>query len=265
MSAPIIIPDVFATTDATALQNMLKTPNTPFEPFDPNKEPKSLKSCIHVTAYKALKYIVFSAIAVVILSSIYNFQKLIKDNDPAIREEKYKIIINTVGAISIMLWPVIWNATIGFNTMTYHPITIFAFFWPMVMNLLDIIFVTKSPNFENSRKVLTHKTVQDDSAALISIAFAIGTLLATQGLSRMSKATAPILMYALLLLIAFIIPTPSLDEDSYTGFAINSIQRSFFDYAIGFIIAGVSLNIFGNTKVGISSVLRDICDTRNKE
>ena len=84
--------------------------------------------------------------------------------------------------------------------------------------------------------------LKTDANTIISAAFAIGTLMAS--LKKHDKAQgANLVMYALLLCVAFVMPTSDVPATSRISILIRSSQKVCLNYAIGFILAGISLDL----------------------
>nr|UDO47825.1 hypothetical protein [Pandoravirus massiliensis] len=188
-----------------------------------------------------------------------SFDDIIADDDPAIRREKMRLLGAGVSTVGVLVWPVLWDALAGYAIVAHHPLTLFGFAWPILMSMLDLSYLAANKNSLQAQRVFGLGEISSDANTLVGVAFAVGSLLVSQGNTRLADATIPLLMYALLLLIAFIVPIPTLDPDDYSGFATGAIQRTFFNYAMGFVIAGISTNIAGQTGRGLQSALQRLC------
>lgn len=190
--------------------------------------------------------------------SIYEFRDIRGDSNPEVMNEKMKILGSTVSLIGVLLWPVVWNYLVGYSVIVHRPLTLFGFLWPMVINILDLISINGRDSSE-TKKVFGMGSITADANTLVGVAFAIGSLLSSQSDTKLANATIPLIMYSLLLMIAFIVPTPSLDPNSYEGFTTGGIQRVFFNYAMGLVITGISINVSTGTGRGLQKVIRTIC------
>ncbi|AVK75814.1 hypothetical protein pneo_cds_207 [Pandoravirus neocaledonia] len=201
-------------------------------------------------------------IATAVGATIYagkSFDDITADDDPAIRREKMRLLGAAVSTVGVLVWPVLWDALAGYAIVAHHPLTLFGFAWPILMSMLDLSYLAANKNSLQAQRVFGLGEISSDANTLVGVAFAVGSLLVSQGNTRLADATIPLLMYALLLLIAFIVPIPTLDPDDYSGFATGAIQRTFFNYAMGFVIAGISTNIAGQTGRGLQSALQRLC------
>ena len=84
--------------------------------------------------------------------------------------------------------------------------------------------------------------LQTDANTIITAAFAIGTLLVTLKKSRKAQGVN-VVMYALLLCVAFVIPSSEAPATSRTSIIIRTCQKVCLNYAIGFIISGITLDL----------------------
>lgn len=219
----------------------------------------SLDPCIPKVWLRAFNLVLVGTAIVVVSYAIKEFNDIPGDSDPEIKREKMRLIGATVSTLGILLWPVVWDSLIGYSIITHHPLTLFGFLWPMIMNMLDLSAAATSSNAVDAEQVYGIGEISQDSNTLVGIAFAIGSFLSSQTNAKLVNATIPLLMYALLLLIAFIVPTPSLDPNDYSGFAVGTIQRTFFNYAMGFVITGITINVSGQSGRGLQRALTEIC------
>lgn len=202
--------------------------------------------------------LVVAAVGVVIYAG-KSFDAIPEEGDPAIRREKMRLLGSAVSTVGVLAWPVIWDALAGYAIVAHHPLTLFGFAWPIVMSMLDLSYLAANKNSTQAQRVFGLGSVSNDANTLVGVAFAVSSLLVSQGDRGLANATIPLLMYALLLLIAFIVPIPSLDPDDYSGFVTGAVQRTFFNYAMGFVIAGISTNIAGQSGRGLQTALQRLC------
>ena len=98
---------------------------------------------------------------------------------------------------------------------------------------LDVISQIESPR----ERACRNAPVQE-----FTTAFAIGTLLVS--MKRHGKAQgANLVMYALLLCVAFVMPTSDVPATSRLSILIRSSQKVCLNWAIGFVLAGISLDL----------------------
>ncbi|AVK76880.1 hypothetical protein pmac_cds_192 [Pandoravirus macleodensis] len=219
----------------------------------------SLDPCVPRGWIRAFNTALIATAVGVTLYAGKSFDDITTDDDPAIRREKMRLLGAGVSTVGVLVWPVLWDALAGYAIVAHHPLTLFGFAWPILMSMLDLSYLAANKNSIQAQRVFGLGEISSDANTLVGVAFAVGSLLVSQGNTRLADATIPLLMYALLLLIAFIVPIPTLDPDDYSGFATGAIQRTFFNYAMGFVIAGISTNIAGQTGRGLQSALQRLC------
>jgi hypothetical protein len=218
-----------------------------------------LDPCVPPSWLRAFGWVLGATALGVLVTAARQFSLVPGDSDPEVKREKMRIIGATVSLIGALLWPVLWNQLAGFAVVVHHPLTLFAFLWPMIVSGIDLIYSTTARNPAEQARIFGLAELSTDANTLIGVAFAVGSLLASQANRRLADATVPLLMYSLLFLIAFIVPTPTLDPNDYSGFAAGAIQRTFFNYAMGLVIAGIAVNISAQSDHGLQSALRGFC------
>lgn len=183
--------------------------------------------------------------------------------------------ISTINYVGLLLWPIVWDVTIGYELMYHFPFTFLGFLWPMVLIFLDIYFMdidddddnaggSKSgattpssgkddaPKVDNPLLLIhgndSHRNIQMDATAVITIAFAMGALLLSNSDPNIAAISSPMIMFALLFTIAFVIPSTDMRMEASSKKSFDAIQRIFLQYAIGFVIAGIAINLSSLTK-----------------
>lgn len=169
----------------------------------------------------------------------YAIYKLKKDPEEYCDERghRFKILNTTVSLMGLLMWPVVWDLTMGYDLLFRSPLAIAGFLWPMIINLIQMV----STRAQGKSKSMT---VYKDASVIISIGFAIGTLLISQiGRKDLSSVEGqkvlPALLYSLLLSIAFVVPIAHIEPNYTSSVAIKSSQRTFLNYSVGFVITGI--------------------------
>lgn len=145
-----------------------------------------------------------------------------------------RFIANGVTTASILLWPMLWDLTVGLDVLVEKPRMLFGFYWPMVVSSLNL------PAIMDTRLVLaqsseeTESGLTADAQAIISAAFAMGALLAT----TKSVRGTHIIMYAMIACLALVVPNINTADDQHRA-VVYACQRASLNYAIGFIVAGI--------------------------
>jgi len=224
-----------------------------------------LDACIPAVWLRAFNFTLISTAVVSVLYAIKQFSNIHEGGDPEIYREKMRVIGLAVSMAGILVWPVVFDSLVGYAIMTHQPLTVLGFTWPILMNLLDLGYIAAAQNATQVQKAFGVGEVSGDANTLVGTVFAIGSLLLSQRNSAVASATIPLLMYALLFLIAFIVPIPSLDPNQYGGFFAGVVQRTFFNYAMGFVITGLAMNLSGHSAPCLQSALQQICVRRQAE
>lgn len=170
-------------------------------------------------------------------------------------DDRMRLYISSVTAIGLLAWPILWNIAAGragspgqprlggCDRISLAPRLAFGFFWPLLMMLVELQYTRrrrKDPTFFEALQRIGY--LKTDANTIISAAFAIGTLMAS--LKKHDKAQgANLVMYALLLCVAFVMPTSDVPATSRISILIRSSQKVCLNYAIGFILAGISLDL----------------------
>lgn len=169
----------------------------------------------------------------------------------------------TVLMMGILLWPVIWDCTMGYSSLKIHPFLWLALLWPMVLCYLQMVDYkhdkhekVQNPHEQRTSSILN---LHGDSGTVISISFAMGTIFLA--VSRLSNQTIvyqsiKVVMVALLICIALVIPaTHYMDNNQpYTAY-IRQSQRVFINYATGFIMAALLMMFSAKISTPSSSSL----------
>lgn len=161
---------------------------------------------------------------------------------PDTRDEQTRYIFSGVLCAGIALWPVVWDACIGLNVVLHQPKLLLGFLFPMVMGAVELfVIMQRSARESKSQSLFAHHEMNADAGAIISAAFAMGSLFLRS--STQNYAATHILMYGLLLVIAFVVPTISVDPNSRTAILVRSVQKVLLSYALGFVVTGISMDL----------------------
>jgi hypothetical protein len=218
-----------------------------------------LEPCVPTYWYKALNMTLAGVGLIIGIYSVRELSNISGDEDPEIKREKMRILGASVSTIGILLWPVAWDLLVGYTLISYQPLILFGFAWPMVMSLLDLVYSSNAKTASQAKQVFGIGEITSDANTLVGIAFAVGSLLGSQGNKQLSTATIPLLLIALFLLIAFIVPTPSLDPNDYSGYTVGAIQRTFFNYAMGMVVTGITINLSSQNKRNLQRSFDSFC------
>ncbi len=186
------------------------------------------------------------------LAIILHTQFILKDerNTDDKQEEEIRFIANAMLTVGTLIWPIIWDTTIGLNSLMEKPRLLPAFFWVPFFHLCQMQFVSQvsGEGDESSRalSIFQQKGLNEDASQLISAAFAMGSLFLAStknDANRQNYAAAHIIMYGLVMCLAFVVPTLHVPPETRTAVVWRSGQFVMLNYAIAFVIAGISANL----------------------
>lgn len=157
-------------------------------------------------------------------------------------DEEIRLIFNSMITVGTLLWPIVWDLTIGLHELVANPRLLSAFFWVPLVNLCQMQFVTEVSTDTNytAMAMFQQRSLADDTNQLISTAFAMGSLFFS---STKNYTGTHIIMYGLLITLAFVVPTLHVPADTRSAVLWRSGQFIILNYAIGFVIAGISTDL----------------------
>lgn len=151
--------------------------------------------------------------------------------------EKSRHAALAVTAIMLLLWPLVFDGIVGFDsdrTVIYT-----GFFWTVLVLLWSMVTSCVQSASQADMDVALTKT---NANIIIGAAFAVGALLSViSGQNKtQSVAGARIMLISLLMCIAFVIPgLLNMNVKSPVAGAVRSAQRGFLHYAMGLFIASI--------------------------
>jgi len=167
------------------------------------------------------------------------------------REDKIRFYAATVQLLGIVLWPIIWNATVGFRHLNKQPAIIFGLLWPMVVLLVQLQSDQIDVN-DDHRPIVPSS--YKDTGLILTVVFSLSTLLmSTQGDAHAQnrKKMTHLLMFAIMLSMAFMLPLGNMTgeehENTTPSMILQASQRVFLNYAIGFVISAITLFLGGGS------------------
>jgi len=160
------------------------------------------------------------------------------------QEEEVRLMFNSMLTVGTLMWPVVWDATIGLDELLLHPRLLLGFLWLPVILMVQQSFVTKFAGEVGKEgramAMFQQKTLMEDSSMLISTAFAMGSLLFTAKSSINATRT---IMVGLVLVLACVLPTLHVPPGTRSAVLWRSGQFIVLNYAIAFVIAGISTDL----------------------
>ena len=152
-----------------------------------------------------------------------------------------QINLIVVWCIGVLLWPLLFHATLGMESLNTSKILILPFLWPIALGLFDLMNSDSQTCETEKRWWMSSKTM--DANALAGMTFALGSVLSVNMDKRLSQSVTPVLMMALAICIALIIPSPAMSPGSQRHSVVNAVQKVSVHYAIGLLLAAICVYI----------------------
>lgn len=149
-----------------------------------------------------------------------------------------QILSNSVNTAGALVWPVLFDFTVGIDKVIERPRLSMGFIWPELMAILDSYFVMQVAPTSTEEARGRSQALNMDAQAIISAAFAMGALLS--GLK--SAAGTHVIMFALIMSLALVIPSVSTPSHTQDHIIVQAFQRSALNYSMGYIITGISMD-----------------------
>lgn len=146
---------------------------------------------------------------------------------------------NMIYALGILLWPPLFNLTVGYDKLQTRPRMLLGFLWPAAISGFSLAGVMQQRPPTSQENIQRQNSLNSDAQAIISAAFAMGSLM--MGLK--SAGGAHILMYGLLLSLAFVIPDVVITNSNMENTLIASGQSTVLNWAIGLVMAGIASDL----------------------
>lgn len=216
-------------------------------------------TCIPQSWLRALNTILIVLIIIVILEGAREFSRIRTSDDPEINNERLRIIGTTISTVAVLAWPIVWDTLIGYAVLTNAPITLFAFIWPLFITGTDLALSANSRVAASAQRIFGLSSINADTSTILSLTFSVGLLLTSLANSKAAAASVPVLFYGLIVLAAFIVPIPASDPTTTGGFTLSSIQRIALNYALGLIIAALTLNVSPQSGTSLQQAFFKIC------
>ena len=180
--------------------------------------------------------------------------KNIKDD----RLDRYRMHIYTsaIYCVGGLLWPVCFYflAIRSYETLQ-DPYVVFGFAWPIALILMDVVFARNRSRRSEVEEESRANELRGSGSMLIGAAWAVGALLAIVastgapgfkhgvgvggGGEGWSSKAAGMVLAALLMCIAFLIPAPENAARSYFNITYRAGQKVFLNWAVGLFVVGI--------------------------
>lgn len=150
-----------------------------------------------------------------------------------------RVYATTTYVCVLLLWPIVWNCLVGFQTIRHIPLLLLSFLWPYVLIGLNV------KHAHRTRDVAMHhrSTISMDVSALAGFTFAMGGLIASQWGKQTSICTSAIFSTGFLCVLAVVLPNLEIPSDYNLSVVIESLQQTMLHYAIALLLAGICINL----------------------
>jgi hypothetical protein len=145
-------------------------------------------------------------------------------------------------ALGILIWPFVWGCLVGDHVASNVPLTAIGFAWPWVTLLIDILNVTNQPS-ESQEHERGISAFSYEGNSISSLALALGGLLMSQAGKKMSQSAAPMLSACILMVVAFVVPSPSVHMHSRLGAMLLATKKVAMAFCIGLILSAVCISL----------------------
>lgn len=143
----------------------------------------------------------------------------------------------TIGAL---VWPFVWYLLVCPVMIKTAPLTFVGFFWPIIILLLDLLWVTKQPlEPDDSKKT----SFTFDGNAISSLSFALGGILLSQVGKTFAASASPMLSACIFLVIAFVIPSPGVHSRTGAGAIILAVKKIAMAFCVGLLISSIAISL----------------------
>ena len=156
-------------------------------------------------------------------------------------EQQGRIKMLVILSAFALAWPLVWWYAVGMRVHSGRKLELVGLVWPLWMLSRDIQRIGDGGITAARNNVVG--TVQEDTNSLIGVCFAFGTLSIGGGMTGSPELTLQLILAALVVCIAFVVPSP-IHRTGTTKELVSTItQRCVFQYASGLVISGLVMNI----------------------
>lgn len=150
-----------------------------------------------------------------------------------------RICVATTYCAAVLAWPLLWSTVFGLGMAARFPYMMAALVWGAALTTYDLTsYASATPS-----EWLTPEggRLQSEGTALISTAFAVGAVLASQINREVASAAGPSILLAMCLTTAFVIPTVRSPQRPHVACALRAAQRSALNYSQALVLAGLAM------------------------
>lgn len=201
---------------------------------------KNIEACVCVRGMRARSLLSACVVGAIVVAIVYVIvQRLALGRLSHIRSRTTELSNAAAAyAIGAMVWPLVWFPLVGAVMLRAAPLTVLGLLWPPIMLSLDLLWVTRQPLEPEVRT-----TFAFDGNSISSLSFALGGILLSQVGKTFSKSAAPLLSGCIFLVIAFVLPSPSVHGRSGAGSVVLSVRKVALTFCVGLLISAVAISL----------------------
>ena len=183
--------------------------------------------------------------ATVLGGAVANMLKIQAKNPHMTRPDKMRQKDNLIHLLSLLTWPVLYFAICASTglTLSSDPYILLGLLWPVFLigaRMVSIQWEHKEPLQESH---VRHGEARGSAGLLFTAAFGVGVLLTALRKDADVLGSKLVLM-ALLLCVAFLIPAATQPISSGAAHMIRTTQTCISQMAIGIFILGITVSYF---------------------
>lgn len=189
------------------------------------------------------------SLLICILAVLFTTLMILRDQKGSAdrQEEEMRLIYNAVLTVGALAWPIVFDGTIGLDRLMKDPRLLLGFFWPIALSVTELNYVSQFSTATGLKgrasAMFLQQDLNADTASIMSAAFAMGSLMMNRS---NTYNTSHIIMYAMVFCLAFVVPTLQVPPETKEAVMFRSAQKVITTYAIGFIVCGISSDLFSN-------------------
>ena len=143
-------------------------------------------------------------------------------------------------AVGLIAWPFVWFALVGQFVGRAAPLSSIGLLWVPVLLCLDLMWTTRQPL---DRTTEERSSFSYEGNSLSSLAFALGGLLVARTGKSTARAATPMLSACILLVVAFVVPSPGVNTHSSSGARVLSGKKVALAYCVGLLLSAVAITM----------------------
>ena len=198
---------------------------------------RTLENCVYIMMVTTLcTGVLILSLSGKTLSPLSKYIKQRGDDD--------SVIYFSVLVAGTLLWPLIWFLALGPEPVKKCPILLVALLWPIGLGIFQLydVYYDRCENVDDHQhhRASLITGITGDTATIITVSFAIGTLFMVLGIKQQLFSPARLIVIGLIICIGLIFPTNHfVDNNQRYTIYVRMAQRVFVNYCIGFIITAL--------------------------